>query len=176
MEGSSAPQPCPGGTHANQTVLNLTGYLGSLNECLVCPVGTSCSVGSAMAVPCAPGTYNNQPQQETCLKCAPGSFQELAGQTSCIPCTPGYYCAEGAAAALPCPGGTHKNALLSVMTSVDQCVACPVGTSCSVGSAVAVPCAPGTYNNRSRQETCLKCAPGSFQELAGQTSDRKSVG
>eukprot|EP00900_Chrysochromulina_parva_P004319 jgi/Chrpa1/13889/Chrysochromulina_OHIO_Genome00024570-RA len=99
-EGASASQPCPGGTHANQTVLNLTGYLGSLSECIDCPVGTSCSVGSAVAVPCAPGTYNNESRQETCLKCAPGSFQELAGQTSCIPCTPGYYCAEGAAAAL----------------------------------------------------------------------------
>jgi len=170
IEGSSAPQPCPGGTHANQTVLNLTGYLGSLSECIDCPVGTSCSVGSAVAVPCAPGTYNNQSRQETCVKCAAGSFQNRTGQTSCSPCTPGYYCAEGAAAALPCPGGTHKNASLSVMKSVDQCVVCPVGTSCSVGSAVAVPCAPGTYNNQSQQETCLKCAPGSFQELPGQTS------
>jgi hypothetical protein len=88
------------------------------------------------------------------------SFQELAGRTLCSPCARGYYCAEGAAAALLLPGGTHKNASLSVMTSVDQCVVCPVGTSCSVGAAVAVPYAPGTYNNQPRQETRLKCAAG----------------
>ncbi|KOO34597.1 mastigoneme-like protein [Chrysochromulina tobinii] len=164
--GAAAALPCPGGTHKNASLSVMT----SANQCVDCPVGTSCSVGSAEAVLCAPGTYNNQSRQETCVKCAPGSFQDEAGQTSCKNCTQGYYCAEGAAAALPCPGGTHKNASLSVMRSVDQCVVCPVGTSCSVGSAEAVPCAPGTYNNESRQETCVKCAPGFFQRLPGQTS------
>jgi len=170
-EGASASQPCPGGTHANQTVLNLTGYLGSLSECIDCPVGTSCSVGSAVALPCAPGTYNNRSRQETCLKCAPGSFQELPGQTSCNPCsTGGYYCAEGAAAALPCPFGTHKNASLSVMTSVDQCVVCPAGTSCSVGSATPRPCLPGSFSAAAGTQSCDLCPRGKFTSMSGNTA------
>ena len=48
VEGSSAPQPCPGGTHADQHVLATVGYLSNLtSDCIVCPAGTSCSVGSA---------------------------------------------------------------------------------------------------------------------------------
>ena len=55
IEGSSAPQPCRGGTHANQTVLNISGFLSSLDQCISCPAGTSCSVGSAEPRPCLPG-------------------------------------------------------------------------------------------------------------------------
>ena len=168
--GSSAPQPCPGGTHANQTVLNLAGFLSSLDQCVVCPPGTLCPVGSAAPEPCAPGTYNDQPQRQTCRKCVPGSFQELEGQTACISCTPGFYCVEGAAAALPCPGGTHKNLTLTVMTSVDDCVICPVGTFCSVGSETPTDCAPGTYNDQLNASRCVDCHAGAFQNVAGSTA------
>ena len=37
VEGASAPQPCPGGTHADQTVLAAVGFLSDLaSECIVC--------------------------------------------------------------------------------------------------------------------------------------------
>ena len=61
----------------------------SESDCIVCPEGTFCSVGSAEAQPCAPGTYNDVPQQETCAKCAAGTFQQLEGQTACESCTAG---------------------------------------------------------------------------------------
>ena len=112
----------------------------SVEQCVVCPEGTSCSVGSDQATPCAPGTFNPTAQRETCTNCEAGTFQEVAGQTACVACTAGYYCGEGAAAALPCPGGTHKNASLLVMSSVDQCVVCPRGTFCSVGADEPTPC------------------------------------
>jgi len=165
-EGAKAAMPCPAGTHKNASLSVIT----SVSQCVACPVGTSCSVGSAVPVPCAPGTYNNQPGQRTCVECAAGSFQNLEGQTSCNACSPGYYCAEGAGAELPCPAGTKKHPSLSVMTSVDQCVDCPVGTSCSVGSTVEVPCAPGTFQNQTRQAACLKCPAGFYQDRTGQTS------
>lgn len=141
----------------------------SAEQCVVCPKGTYCPVGSAGATPCAAGTYNAAEEQEACGNCAAGSFQPLPGNTTCLPCTPGYYCAEGAAAALPCPGGTHKNASLEVMTSSDQCVVCPAGTFCSVGSDVPTDCAPGTYTDEEEQSTCSNCAAGKFQAAAGQT-------
>ena len=84
-------------------------------------------------------------------------------------CVPDY-CAEGSAAALPCPAGKRNDASLTVMVSESDCIVCPEGTFCSVGSAEAQPCAPGTYNDVPQQETCAKCAAGTFQQLEGQTA------
>ena len=169
-EGSSAPQPCPGGTHANQTALAAVGFLHSLSDCVTCPVGTFCSVGSAEPSDCAPGTYNDQLNASTCVNCAAGTFQAVARSTACDICTPGYYCAEGSAAPLPCPGGTHKNLTLTVMTSIEQCVICPVGTFCSIGSAEPSDCAPGTYNDQLNASTCGSCAAGTFQGAVRSTA------
>ena len=80
------------------------------------------------------------------------------------------YCAEGAAAALPCPKGKRKDVTLGVMDSESDCIICPEGTFCPVGSADAQPCAPGTYNAQPQQETCAKCAAGTFQALEGKTA------
>ena len=80
------------------------------------------------------------------------------------------YCAEGSAAALPCPAGKRKDASLDVMDAESDCIVCPVGTFCPVGSAEAAPCAPGTYNDQPQQAMCTKCAAGSFQAVEGQTA------
>ena len=74
-----------------------------------------------------------------CVKCAAGSFQANSGELECEPCTPGSYCAEGAAAALPCKEGSYQNATMLqlnlLMTSADDCVPCPAGSSCGTGAA-----------------------------------------
>ena len=80
------------------------------------------------------------------------------------------FCAEGAAAALPCPAGKRKDASLDVMDAESDCIICAVGTFCPVGSAEATPCAPGTYNDEARQETCTKCTAGTFQKFEGKTA------
>jgi hypothetical protein len=67
---------CPGGMHKKVKNASVS-VLTSVDQCVVCPVGTWCSVGSAVAMPSALGTYNKQPRQGMCLKCAAGSFQEL---------------------------------------------------------------------------------------------------
>ena len=165
-EGSAAPLPCPGGTHANLSLTVMT----SIHDCVICPVGTFCSVGSAEPIECAPGTYNDQLNASTCANCAPGTFQAATGSTACEACTVGSYCAERSAAPLPCPGGTHANLSLTVMTSIHDCVICPVGTFCSVGSAEPIECAPGTYNDQLNASTCANCAPGTFQAATGSTA------
>ena len=165
-EGSAAPLPCPGGTHKDLTLITMT----TVNDCVICPVGTFCSVGSVEPTDCAPGTFNNQLNASICENCAAGTFQAVARSTACEACTPGYFCAEGSAAPLPCPGGTRKDASLTVMTSVDQCIICPAGTSCSVGSAQAMPCLPGSIANQSAMETCNLCGNGKFQRDYGQTA------
>jgi len=103
-----------------------------------------------VAVPCAPGTYNNQSRQETCLKCAAGSFQNRTGQTSCSPCPAGYYCAEGAATPVPCPGGKYNNR--TGLESEAGCVPVGFGYWAPTGSVFPIPCpsgfsCPGYFND-----------------------------
>ena len=112
----------------------------------------------------------DRPGASTCTSCAAGTFQSSSGETACEACTPGYYCPAGASAPLPCPGGTHMDTGLTVMTSADDCVICPRGTFCSVGSETPTDCAPGTVNPDAHQETCTTCAAGSYQPNPGATT------
>lgn len=105
-----------------------------------------------------------------CSNCAAGTFQANARSTACETCIAGYYCAEGSASPLPCPGGTHMDTSLTVMTSASQCIQCTNGTSCSVGSVQPSQCLPGTIAPNMAQETCDLCLAGQFQSQAGQTS------
>ena len=59
-----------------------------------------------------------------------------------MPCELGHYCKEGAAAALPCEGGTFSNE--TDLQSSDQCTVCPPGTFCFAGSTAATNCSAGT--------------------------------
>ncbi|KOO31212.1 protein serine threonine, partial [Chrysochromulina tobinii] len=141
--------------------------------CAACTEGSERFLGATRCTRCPVGK-RHAATGTGCIPCSPGTFTSTSGSTACQPCTQGYLCVEGSSAPQPCPGGTHANQTVLTLTgylgSLSECVVCPVGTSCSVGSTVAVPCAPGTYNNQSRQETCLKCAAGSFQNRTGQTS------
>ena len=107
--------------------------------------------------------------QEACTKCVAGTFQDAEGATGCLRCTDGYYCAEGTAAALPCPGGTAKR-LGIMMVAKEDCDVCGVGTFCPVGSGTATECSAGTYNDQPAQEACTKCAAGKFQDKEGATA------
>ena len=166
-DGAAAALPCPKGTRQN---LGLP-YMDEESDCIDCKPGTFCPVGSESETDCTPGTYNPNEKQESCFKCAAGKFQEDEGATACLDCTPSYYCKEGAAAALPCPGGRHKNLTLTrPMESEEDCVICPPGTFCSVGSKEPLNCAPGTYNNQHEQEICSYCDAGTFQENVGASA------
>ena len=140
----------------------------SAENCVACAQGTFCPVGSEVATNCSAGTYNAQTGQQTCTACAAGTFIDFEGATACKPCTPGYYCTTGAAAALPCPGGTMMRSGV-IMTSGDDCVICPEGTFCPVGSAAATNCTAGTFSDQPGQEACEKCAPGEFIDTEGAT-------
>ena len=143
VKGASAPQPCGGGTHANQTVLNITGYLSSLDDCVICPAGTSCSVGTDKPVPCLPGSFSAASQASTCDLCPAGKFQRLYGQTICMACTPGFYCRAGAAEPTPCPAGTVGNA--TGLYSENQCTYVPAGFWAPLGSNIPKPCPPSGF-------------------------------
>ena len=169
LEGSSAPQPCPGGTHADQELLASIGFLSNLTTgCIRCTIGTFCPVGSAAPTNCSAGTYNSREKQGSCVKCEAGRFQKEEGATGCDECTLGSYCLPGASAALPCPAGTHQDLTLTTpMTSEAQCIVCGAGTFCPIGAEAPTNCSAGTFSEVARQPECIKCAAGTFQSQEG---------
>ena len=110
----------------------------SLTDCLVCPAGTSCAVGSAAAKPCLPGSFSATAETETCSLCAAGEFQDKHGQLGCTACTKGAYCERGTAKPTPCPGGTSSNALGA--TSQAACSPVLAGFWAPLGSPLPEPC------------------------------------
>jgi len=158
VEGASAPQPCPGGKHADPGVLESVGFLSNLtSDCTVCGPGTLCPVGSAEPANCSAGTYNNASEQQTCTPCERGKYQSSPGATqcatcpvgsysanvlSCEPCQVGEYCEEGATVGTRCPL-VHSTTMGRGTRSEDECV-CQVGYylhSNDVGNSICLPCA-----------------------------------
>ena len=127
-QGAAAALPCPGGRHADQTIIANVGYLSGLDDCVVCPAGTSCSVGSAEPAPCLPGSFNAAPEASTCELCPEGKYTSTSGNTACGDCTTGYLCVVGSSAPQPCRGGTHANQtvlnITGYLSSLDDCVVC----------------------------------------------------
>ena len=162
---SSAELPCPAGTYSSNTGLTKP------SECTDCPEGSSCSTASQDHTPCAPGTVAPNAKSPRCTDCAAGKYQDQPGKRECKACTNGYYCMQGAAAALPCPGGTHVPLNESiVMSGTAQCIICPKGTSCSVGSAEPAACLPGSYSATEKAQSCNLCPEGKFTSTAGNTA------
>lgn len=179
IEGSSAPQPCPGGLHANQQVLATVGFLKNLtSDCLACPAGTACAVGSAVPTPCLPGSITNVSRQESCKPCDPGTFQSAAGETVCRECTRGFFCKRGAAQPTPCPGGTVGSA--PGLTHEEDCIPVGAGFWAPTGSASPLKCPISGFfcPGRAHDHTTFKTSgldPGSIPIPVSMGSMRLSV-
>ena len=163
-EASPAASPCTAGTWSNVTGLKAE------HECNACPAGHACALASTAPMACVPGSFGAQPKQATCELCPGGKYASTAGKTACEECIPGYLCVEGSSAPQPCPAGTHTNASLAYLSSLDECITCPAGTSCSVGSPVPTLCLPGSFASHAKQATCELCPGGKFTSTLGNTA------
>ena len=81
--GSSAALLCPAGTYSSMEGLS------SPDQCIECPKGSACSVGSPIPTFCNPGSFTELPGQAICTSCVAGKFQESAGATQCVTCPAG---------------------------------------------------------------------------------------
>jgi hypothetical protein len=79
-------------------------------------------------VPCAPGTFNNQYAQATCLTCPQGYYCANQSMTTFDNCPAGYYCPAGTAQPNMCPRGTFSSAV--TLINQIQCTSCPPGKYC----------------------------------------------
>ena len=165
-EGASAALPCAEGSYSAAT------DLASADQCTPTEAGHFAPTGSTQQMPCSPGTVAPNASMGACTKCEAGTFQAEPGQLVCGPCTPGSYCAEGAAAALPCKAGTYQNAtmlqLSLSMTGPDDCLECPPGSACGTGAAEPSPCSPGTVAPNASMAACDRCAAGKYQPDEGE--------
>ena len=165
-KGTSVALPCLPGSYSDSVSLTSAG------ECTETDAGHFAPTGSTNQTACSPGTVAPNASMSACLKCEAGTFQATPGQLACGPCTPGSYCAEGAAAALPCKAGTYQNEttlqLNLPMTGPDDCLECPPGSACGTGAVEPGKCSPGTVQPDAGKGTCDKCAAGKYQPDEGE--------
>ena len=125
-------------------------------ECIVCPVGHSCS-GDGTAVPCEKGTYSVEEGASACSLCDTGFSTKISGATSCDTCAAGFYasgrgCVE-CQAGYACPGGGKSPYI------------CPRGSYSEAGAGLCVSCDTGysTDNNGATSaDECNTCVPGYY--------------
>ena len=168
---SSAPNQSscsPDGTCAAGTVQTAAGTSTAPTVCQACVAGEYCAGGTAPAVACAPGTFDDDSNPATpcvpMIVCAPGSYMVADGTP-----TSDRMCSA-------CAGGSFS-------TSADA-ASCTAWTDCAVGSYTAVPpsaandrvcapCAASTFSATSNAPSCTPwsvCGPGSFIATAGTSS------
>jgi hypothetical protein len=165
-----APTTCPAG----QSLVS--------SACVVCPVNSYCTGGTAAAIPCtSPATTNGQTGSTAataCVTTAPTTCP--AGQSlvssACVVCPVNSYCTGGTAAAIPCTspattnGQTGSTAATACVTTApttcpagqslvsSACVVCPVNSYCTGGTAAAIPCtSPATTNGQTGSTAATAC-------------------
>eukprot|EP00964_Phaeocystis_antarctica_P067957 scaffold41164_cov69-Phaeocystis_antarctica.AAC.1 len=161
-KGTSVALPCLPGSYSDATSLT------SASECTETDAGHFAPTGSIQQIKCSPGTVAPNSNMGACLKCEAGTFQATLGQLMCGSCTPGSYCAEGAAAALPCSKGSYSGA--TDLSSAGQCTTTNAGYYASTGSTQQTPCNPGTMAPAVGMGACELCEPGKFQPESSSTA------
>ncbi|KAG7238707.1 hypothetical protein INR49_031223, partial [Caranx melampygus] len=177
LGGSSSPTPSDG-SH---------GYL--------CPAGHSCPVGSAIEVPCKPGTYSPAPGAAHCLICPKGtmcSSSAIKEPSICPtgwamgptpqpsdnfprngPCPLGHYCPAGCLSPIPCPFGSIRKTtghFCSTEGLADPSGTCAAGFYCPFDFSSTTPyafiCPKGHYCPEG-SALALPCPTGTYQPNPG---------
>ena len=161
FQGSSDPQPCPGGQYCQFEGLDVpTDNCSAGYYCVAkasqpdptdgttgnrCPAGFYCESGVAWPVPCSPGTFSpsdGNTQISDCLPCDWGEYCQDYNLTETTGnCSAGFYCEQGEIVENPTP--------------------CPVGHYCPEHTFNPFLCPSGTYQDEPGQWTCKTC-PGGY--------------
>ncbi|KAL0973027.1 hypothetical protein UPYG_G00197910 [Umbra pygmaea] len=165
---------CPAGSYCPHR------HNSSLPASVTCTAGYMCPPGSANAIPCVPGTYQDQTGQAECPKCPAGFYcagstaGQVTGTQSPAPCPKGHYCPPGTQSGVeyPCPVGTFTGQTST--SSEAGCVPCPPGQYCSSAGLASPtgPCSPGYLciqgaitSQPAGDPTGSKCPAGSYCPL-----------
>ena len=164
IDSATTCYPVPPGMYARDCI-NSNSQNGCRNV-TACEPGHRCAGGVSQPVECSKGQYQREEGKSFCKICPQGKFSSAKGQPSCDTCPNGHSCnlSTGTASPEPCLPGTYAAAGSSI------CQKCKLGTfsrdskstSCSI-------CPAGKYQNGTGGvETCLPCAPGSYNTETGR--------
>ena len=170
---------CAAGTYSSVNPITLAA------NCITCPAGAYCLIGSGAPTLCSPGTYNQNTgsvDSTACLNCGSGHACPKYGniKDNGVPCPPGYYCPAGTAYPTqnPCLAGSYSDSYDAISSAT--CLPCPIGYMCEAGtnrftspmvicpagywcgastsSATKTACLAGTYNPNTGGTTSAACS------------------
>ena len=150
----------------------------SADQCVSCPPGTTCSVGSVSPADCPLGTFNDEWGMQSCETCPTATYQPPGVRTRCDECPDGHWCNSGSK--YPCGKSLYTNASAppSSRTDLIACLPCPNGATTNgeaTGSIKGCLCKPGYLTSPSLpigdSSMCEACPPHSTCAKINTTID-----
>lgn len=143
----SSPKICPLGTYNSNTGST------SINDCLSCPVGKYCPIGTLFPISC-PAEYYCKSGSVNLTACPPGFYCPYS-TTILNECPPGFYCPESSSTPFPCPIGSY------CPKGSSSGIPCRGGYECPFGSFSEIICQKNTFSLPS-SGSCTQCPFGQF--------------
>ena len=131
------------GRGAEAVLFRLETYSGirgarSLEECAICPPGSSCASGAVAPTTCFPGSFAALHRTTRCSICEASRYQGESNATGCRACEKAAYCPAGSPKPVPCPPGTHSN--LTSLSDASDCTDVVAGFWAPSGSVLLETC------------------------------------
>ena len=140
------------------------------NNCIPCPEGSYCPVGSREPIKCEVGTYCPGGSSEP-IKCQAGTYQDSTGASTCKVCDKGTYSDSGASICTNCSVGTYQDS-----TGVPNCKLCGQGTYSGIGASICTNCSSGTYQDSTGAPSCKLCGKGTYSMTGSSICTNCSAG
>nr|XP_006821767.1 PREDICTED: uncharacterized protein LOC100369099 [Saccoglossus kowalevskii] len=184
LERADQCDSCPPGKYCQGIGLNAVTVTPVPDDAGVtgapCTTGHYCPEGTAVPIPCDPGTFMINTHAEECEICPTAHYcvtgldpercppvtpvPDDAGVTG-APCTTGHYCPEGTAVPIPCDPGTFM-----INTHAEECEICPAAHYCVTGLDPER-CPPGYYCPEGTGWVWQSCPPGTFSNNDGLANE-----
>lgn len=154
---------CPPGFYTDQT------DRWEVSQCISCPAGKACPVGTATPANCAAGYYCPiNTQYTTQYRCPQGTYSSstsLKSADECTDCSVGNYCPAGTSSVINCPAGLYTAKVRTYKQGPGDypaCQNCPAGYKCaSAGTSSPVACGTGQYSEAA-STSCSTCVVGYY--------------
>lgn len=146
-----------------------------------CPAGHSCPVGSAIEVPCEPGTYSPMPGAAHCIICPKGTMCSSSATQEPLICPAGedgenqtitHYTTPSYITAVLTSGKILNFFNINNKLIFDNCYNL-VGHFCPAGTALPQPCPIGTLSNQTGAHSpsvCTACPSGVYCSSYGAST------
>ena len=134
--------------------------------CFDCSPGFFCPQGATDQIPCAPGSYAEQPRASECFLCAAGRSSAVIGaalRSQCTACVAGRFSVSmGSTMCSACPPGTSTSGAEGAV----GCAYCSRGYASAGGQGSCSECEKGTYAAGEGAARCNQCPPGRYADGA----------